>query len=425
MENRFYNAFDCERLEPPKPPRVGETRTPFQTDRDRIIYTSAFRRLQAKTQVFLSGEYDFYRTRLTHSIEVAQIGRSICHHLKSQRGSLLADDFFIDSDLVEAVCLTHDLGHPPFGHAGERTLHELMREHFGGFEGNAQSLRIITETIFSSGETRRGMNPTRAFLDGILKYKTAFRALENADHHFIYDAQTPLIEFAFGTANHGLSPGAELNGFRSIECQIMDWADDSAYSLNDIVDGIRARFITLEKVRAWLRKNSDFIRTSHAREIITVLRKRNPEAAFGAMIGKCVSATSLTARENFLSAKTCRYAFDLAISPEMRERIRFYKKLSNALVFASVPLQQIEQKSDYLLRRIFDSLNQLYLANREVPSRRLLPEDADCRLRNEPDIVRRARLLCDYLAGMTDGFAVRMFKRFFDPDFFSIADLSS
>src|SRR5580704_16255786 len=150
-QNGFYNSFDLESLD------LRETdnfRSPFQVDRDRIIYSSAFRRLQAKTQVFVSGEFDFYRTRLTHSLEVAQIGRSICSYLQ-QKSPSLEGDFFIDPDLVEAICLTHDLGHAPFGHAGERTLHHLMLK-YGGFEGNAQSLRIITETIYPGGSARRG-----------------------------------------------------------------------------------------------------------------------------------------------------------------------------------------------------------------------------------------------------------------------------
>jgi len=116
--NRFYQDFDFERS---GGERRRDYRTPFQIDRDRIIHAHAFRKLQSKTQVFLSGEYDFYRTRLTHSMEVAQIGRSICTYLQS-RGAPLEPDFTIDSDLVEAVSLAHDLGHPPFGHSGERTL---------------------------------------------------------------------------------------------------------------------------------------------------------------------------------------------------------------------------------------------------------------------------------------------------------------
>jgi dGTPase len=112
MTNRFYTAFDAETY---GGERKVDYRTPFQIDRDRIIHSHAFRKLQSKTQVFLSGEYDFYRTRLTHSMEVAQVGRSICQYLRS-RGGPMRDDFHVDGDLVEAVCLSHDLGHPPFGH---------------------------------------------------------------------------------------------------------------------------------------------------------------------------------------------------------------------------------------------------------------------------------------------------------------------
>src|SRR5580700_12161922 len=122
--NQFYNAFDYESVEPRE---TDPHRSPFQIDRDRIIYSSAFRRLQSKTQVFHSGEYDFYRTRLTHSLEVAQIGRSICNHLMLSCEPLRAD-FFIDPDLVEACCLAHDIGHPPFGHAGEDALNEMLAE---------------------------------------------------------------------------------------------------------------------------------------------------------------------------------------------------------------------------------------------------------------------------------------------------------
>src|SRR5690606_5231565 len=129
MPNRFYGEFDIARFSGKSDD--GDFRTPFQIDRDRVLHTPAFRRLQNKTQVFWSGEYDFYRTRLTHSLEVAQIGRSICHWLKAAGGPL-EEDFFIDPDLVEAACLSHDLGHPPFGHAGERTLNHLMAP-YGGF----------------------------------------------------------------------------------------------------------------------------------------------------------------------------------------------------------------------------------------------------------------------------------------------------
>ncbi|MSU48553.1 MAG: dNTP triphosphohydrolase, partial [Opitutus sp.] len=183
MQNRFYSAFDSESL---GGGRKRDYRTPFQMDRDRIIHAHAFRKLQSKTQVFLSGEYDFYRTRLTHSMEVAQIGRSICHFLRT-KGGVLRENFFIDGDLVEAVCLAHDLGHPPFGHSGERTLQELMLK-WGGFEGNAQTLHLLTATMYQNEAGVRGMAPTRALLDGVLKYKKLFREFDAPPtNHFLYD----------------------------------------------------------------------------------------------------------------------------------------------------------------------------------------------------------------------------------------------
>ena len=151
MRNRFYQAFDTERQSGYE--SGGDFRSPFQIDRDRVLHTPAFRRLQNKTQVFWSGEYDFYRTRLTHSLEVAQIGRSICHWLRTN-DERLSEECFVDPDLVEAVCLSHDLGHPPFGHAGERSLNHFLAP-YGGFEGNAQTLRLLTERIFS--QKRQGM----------------------------------------------------------------------------------------------------------------------------------------------------------------------------------------------------------------------------------------------------------------------------
>ena len=252
MENTFYNDLDRDFLEPTRT----DYRTPFQQDRDRIIYSSAFRRLQAKTQVFFSGEYDFYRTRLTHSIEVAQIGRSICDYLR-KHSPLFSDTFFVDADLVEAACLAHDLGHPPFGHAGERKLHRLMKQ-CGGFEGNAQTLRILTETMYPTPQGRKGMKPTRALMDSVLKYKNLYSQLDAPDNHFLYDEQKKYLHFVFcgETIDQHIPETAERNTFQSLECQIMEWADDTAYSLNDINDGLRAGFISRDKILAWAEKQT-------------------------------------------------------------------------------------------------------------------------------------------------------------------------
>ncbi|HEY0792184.1 MAG TPA: dNTP triphosphohydrolase [Chthoniobacterales bacterium] len=414
--NAFYQPYDVASFAPREP---DDYRTPFQTDRDRIIYSSAFRRLQAKTQVFLSGEFDFYRTRLTHSLEVAQIGRSICGFLR-QTCADLHDDFHIDPDLVEAVCLTHDLGHSPFGHAGERTLHQLMRVH-GGFEGNAQSLRIITETIYPGTTVRRGMNPTRAFIDGILKYKRFHADNPAADHHFLYDEQQPYREFAL--AGVDLASAPDLNRFRSVECEIMDWADDTAYCLNDLVDSINAGFLRLERVQRWAeRQNLNGEGAKHAETVLSAINEGKAEPRLGKKIGSFIRSTSLQQRVNPGSVLSNRYRFGLFVDPAVRAEADLYKQISQDLVFDHPQLHQLERKGKVILDGIFNAFVETYLGAGDS-SLRLLPESFDRVIRHQPNDRGRARILCDYLAGMTDGFAVRTYKRLFDPDFGSILDL--
>ncbi len=420
MKNTFYNDFDNACAEAP---RTADYRTPFERDRDRIIHTSAFRRLQAKTQVFLSGEYDFYRTRLTHSLEVAQIGRSVCRYLQ-RTSPLLSDSFFIDSDLVEAVCLSHDLGHPPFGHAGERTLNTLMKE-YGGFEGNAQSLRLVTEIIYSEQGHRKGMNPTRAFVDGILKYKTLYRQYKNPDHHFIYDDQENYLQFVFDkkAIPEEFTPGKPLNKLRSIECQIMDWADDTAYSLNDVADGIRSGFITIQQLERWASEHSlSETDSQHVAELCSAMTSGNVEHVLGKKIGGFIGACATKETKNFMSEMTNRYRFSLGIDPEIQKESELYKRIALNIVFHSPQLQQLEHKGDFILRKIFITLKENYL-NDSTLEMHLLPRDVEQHIAEAPDMQQRARLLCDQIAGMTDGFAVRTFKRLFEPEFGSLADL--
>ncbi len=413
-ENNFYNKFDLESLDRRE---LDAYRTAFQTDRDRIIYSSAFRRLQAKTQVFLSGEFDFYRTRLTHSLEVAQIGRSISSFLK-QTSPFLNEDFFIDPDLVEGVCLTHDLGHSPFGHAGERTLHQLMKQ-FGGFEGNAQSLQIIAETIYPGSDSRRGMNSTRAFIDGILKYKKLFREDSESPNHFIYDEQEYLRTFVLGDTDFAQID--DLNHFRSLECEIMDWADDTAYCLNDLVDSMNAGFLRFERVKRWAEDQSlqgDLAR--YAETILSVIRDGKAEARFGKKIGSFIRCCSLTERSTPASSITNRYRFGLFVDPAVRAEADFYKRLSQELVFDHSQLHQLERKGRVILEGIFEAFSESYLNGNGL---RILPESFDRIIRMKQDRRARARVLCDYIAGMTDGFAIRTYKRLYDPDFGSLLDL--
>jgi dGTPase len=420
--NEFYRDFDRETY---GGPRKTDYRNAFQIDRDRIIHAQAFRKLQAKTQVFLSGEYDFYRTRLTHSMEVAQIGRSICHFLRTQGGPL-RDDFHIDGDLVEAVCLAHDLGHPPFGHSGERTLQELMLP-WGGFEGNAQTLHLLTETIYQNESGVRGMQPTRALLDGVLKYKQLFSEFATPPpNHFLYDPQVAAREFVLGGAAipAELQAGERLNAFKSVECQIMDWADDAAYSLNDIVDGVKAGFLTIERIEAWAAGEAiDAERQQLFDELIRGIRADRLESVFSSKIGEFITACSLRPRNNFMAAATHRYRYELVVAPPAERTALFFKKMANDIIFESPQLQQMEHKARKILFELWDSCWRNYV---EPKARviRVLPPQVGRLLDAEPTTAGKARRICDWLVGLTDGMIVRIYQRLFDPEFGSIRDLS-
>ncbi|MEX2580039.1 MAG: dNTP triphosphohydrolase [Verrucomicrobiales bacterium] len=423
MENAFYDKFDFERIDGTSRVVPGDYRSPFQVDRDRIIHTSAFRRLQNKTQVFFSGEYDFYRTRLTHSIEVAQIGRSICNRL-NKTSPLLGPDRWIDPDLVEAACLSHDIGHPPFGHTGERTLHRLMKP-FGGFEGNAQTLRILTRILFGPD---RGMDPTRALVDGVLKYKTLFGELPDQERHFLYCEQGEALDFV--TAGRPfpdeLPAGEARNGFRSVECRIMDWADDTAYSLNDIADGIQAGFITVDRIKAWeASRNLADGDGPLITELVEAIRRGRVESTFGKKIGYFIRAVELEKVDGFLGDLAERHRYRLVVDPAVASACRLYKRLSLDLVFGSQQLQQLDRKSDFILGRLFEVFADLYIArSRRGPNHfKLLSDEEEALIFSQPDEAARARVVCDVLAKMTDGIASRTYKRLFDADFGSIVDL--
>lgn len=421
MQNKFYTDFDRERLHESK--REHDYRNEFQIDRDRIIHSSEFRRLQGKTQVFLPGEYDFYRTRLTHSIEVAQIGRSICNFIQHKEKDIFSDDYFIDPDLVESACLAHDLGHPPFGHAGERTLHKLMKD-YGGFEGNAQTLRILTETIYRTEDSRRGMNPCRAFLDSTLKYKSLFSDLNDPFNHYLYDEQKQYLNFVFGEIDihEKLEHGPEADSFRSIECQIMDWADDTAYAINDIQDSITGGFINIAKLVSYGKNNSlNETEEKYLEELIEWIKESKFKPKLGSQIGDFISACSINERKTFMDGKTNRYKYELIVDENCLSKANFYKKLATDLVFKSTQLHQMESKGDYMLTNFFNVMQDNYIEN--ISGMKLIPEFSHNIVVNTKDKNERARLICDNLAGMTDSFAMRSYRRLFDPNYSSLADL--
>lgn len=425
MSNRFYGAFDFELVES-RPGKEADHRSPFQVDRDRVIFSQPFRRLQSKTQVFQSGEYDFYRTRLTHTIEVARIARSITEYLNA-RSERLRPDFHLDADLVEAVGLAHDLGHPPFGHIGERKLNQLMQTH-GGFEGNAQTLRILTRLIYPRRDKPHGMRSTRAFLDGVLKYKTLHRdatcevggRVVYPRNHFIYNEQEPIRDFVFA----GAPVVGPIDAVKSIECQIMDWADDTAYSLHDIVDGVQARFISPEAIEDWRSRQGDLtsLQEQKLSELLESIREGFYEPRIGQRVGEYIRACRLEKADTPLSGQTNRHRFKLRIDEPIAQECTLYKRIAVDLIFRSAPLQQIEFKGGHLLEGLFQAYVDNYIAPEGDPLA-ILPPEVHRWIEGLERPSERYRLICDHLSAMTDSEALRMHRRLFDADFASIADL--
>jgi dGTPase len=422
-KNTFYTEFDTRRLK--DSPRENEYRTPFQIDRDRIIHSSEFRRLQGKTQVFLPGEYDFYRTRLTHSIEVAQIGRAICYYLNTKQTDIFNNEYYLDEDLIEAACLAHDLGHAPFGHGGERILHKLMKP-YGGFEGNAQTLRLITETFFRDDNNQRGMNPTLAFIDSILKYKTLYSDSSAKENHFIYDFQSKYLDFVFNNLDYRsyLKSEKELNSFRSIECQIMDFADDTAYAINDLIDSIMGGFINYSSLLKWGDSSADNLSLKQEEFLCDLsewIKNNTYKKKLSALIGSFIASCTVVKRSTFMDEFTNRYKYKLVIDKNTIEKLELFKKLSVDLVFHTSQLHQMEHKASYLIERLFDAFEKNYVT--ELKYLKLLPEFNDRLVKFYSDPNEKRRILCDYIAGMTDGFALRNYKRLFQPDYSSFVDL--
>jgi dGTPase len=391
----------------PEPSGHGpDRRSEFERDRARIIHSAAFRRLQGKTQVFGVYEGDFFRTRLTHSLEVAQIAKGITLNLGA------------DTDLVEAICLAHDLGHPPFGHTGETVLHELMREH-GGFEGNAQTLRILTR-LEQKHHTYTGLNLTYQTLDGVLKYKTCIdevalaAATEGPVKGFYADDQ-PLVEAIIQRTGTGQQ--------RSFECQIMDVADNIAYSVHDLEDSLKAGLITVADFRrlppervvrdANLKLATTRNTLSEAAIHRELLQIADRLEALERTAGK--AARKMLTRDlihEFASSVTIQSNEQIDAALPSRVRIEILKAFESYHVICNPRVTSLGYKGKEVLRRLFAALDQ----GRE--SIGLLPEEYgeeyERALADDNETTRK-RIICDFLANMTDSYAMRFYSRLFIP----------
>lgn len=388
----------------PQGPEI-DRRSEFERDRARIIHSAAFRRLQGKTQVFGVYEGDFFRTRLTHSLEVAQIAKGIALTLGA------------DPDLVEAVCLAHDLGHPPFGHTGEHTLHALMRHH-GGFEGNAQTFRILTR-LEHKHAAYAGLNLTYQTLDGVLKYKTCIDAttLAAADGPVkgFYASDRDLVATIISCTGSGSE--------RNFECQIMDVADDIAYSVHDLEDSLKAGLITVadfrrvppqrvvRDVNAKLAAGGHTVsdETIHIELVRIADRLEQLERTAGRAARKMLTRDLI---HEFASAVTVQPDGRIDAAFPSRLRIEVLKAFESYKVIYNPRVTTLGHKGKEVLRRLFAVLDQ------GPESIGLFPEDHGEdyeRALSDGDETARKRVICDFLAGMTDSYAMRFYSRLFVP----------
>jgi dGTPase len=366
------------------PEPVCPMRTPYQRDRDRIIHATAFRRLTYKTQVFLFHEGDHYRTRLTHSLEVAQIARAIARTLT------------LDEDLAEAVALAHDLGHPPFGHAGERALAEVMTP-YGGFDHNAQSLKIVTRLERKYLEFD-GLNLTFETLEGLAKHNGPAPSDGSASRRLLNAA----VEAA------GLVGRLDLDRFAPAEAQAAAIADDIAYNSHDIDDGLRAGFIALDDlrdvplagpfVRAAARNGADQGR------VIYEVNRRIITAMVDDVVGESRARLAALDRQSPEGVRTAVHPV-VTVSEGRRQEIAGLQRFLFANVYRHPRVMRIVAGAEAIVRDLF----QRYMtdaAAMPVSWRAAAEESA-----SEPI---RAAVVADFVAGMTDRFAIREHQRLFD-----------
>ena len=346
------------------------SRTEYQRDRDRIVHSGAFRRLEYKTQVFVNHEGDLFRTRLTHSIEVAQIGRSVARNLR------------LNEDLTEAISLAHDLGHTPFGHAGQDALNECMKE-YGGFEHNLQSLRVV-DVLEERYGTFDGLNLTFETREGILKHcsKEDAAKLGDVGERFLKDKRP------------------------SLEAQLANVADEIAYNNHDVDDGLRSGLLTVAQLteidlfaKYWFEVQKLMPGINERRAIYETIRRM-----IGALIVD-LTKTSLKRIEevdpqSILDVRNAPLL--IAFSDEMGEKSRSLKQFLFQNLYRHYQVNRMSSKARRIIQRLFT----IFMAEPQL----LAPEHRA----NSNDKYEQARKIADYIAGMTDRYAMRQYRKLYE-----------
>jgi dGTPase len=428
--------------------RRNDLRSPFQRDRARILHSAAFRRLQAKTQVLGVGMNDFYRTRLTHSLEVSQIGTGITAQLRRKYPEL---KYLINSmSLIESICLAHDIGHPPFGHGGEVALNYMMRRH-GGFEGNGQTFRILTR--LEPYTPSWGMNLTRRTLLGIMKYPATHSQLfvdqqrpDIANHRQLkpsewppvkglFDDDKPIIDWvlsAFSEADRQLFISSEQSHthadyphlktrYKSFDCSIMELADDIAYAVHDLEDAIVMGIVDqhqwqLDVVQQLTEIKDQWLKSEIARigDKLFSHEHHLRKDAIGTLVNGFVTAIGISAKPQF---EQDLLKYNAELEPDFAATLHVLKQLVFKYVIRKPEIQMLEYKGQQIVMELFEA----FASDPE----RLLPLNTrerwitECNQHNNP-----MRVIADYISGMTDEFAGRLHQQLFGSKTAGILELS-
>jgi len=410
-----------------------------QRDRARIIHSASFRRLQSKTQVLGIGESDFYRTRLTHSLEVAQIGSSICEKLRETYAT--CEDYikWIPSlSQIEAIGLSHDIGHPPFGHGGEVALNFFMHEH-GGFEGNGQTLRIVSK--LGEYSPNQGLDLTRRTLIGLLKYPVLHKEVANYSKacslstkvnidafkppKCIHDDDLDILDwllkdlpikdatlFRATTINDN---GVRKSAHKSFDTSIMELADDISYGVHDLEDALALQLVTFRQWQDEVIKNlPDSGENTISKELDFYNTKlfsgsnKDRKHAISKLVGYFIPSIKMIEKEVF---ETPLLKYQVVMSNEASELLELLKKFVFKNVINRPEVQTLEYKGQQMILRLFEVLQ-------ENP-KRLLPVSTYEQYKQS---LNKKRVICDYISGMTDNYATKLYHKLFSPQMGSIFD---
>ena len=360
------------------------TRTCFQRDRDRIIHSAAFRRLEYKTQVFVNHEGDFFRTRLTHSLEVSQIARSVCRALG------------LNEDLGEALALAHDLGHPPFGHAGEDALKELMSP-YGGFDHNAQSLRVVTQ-LEARYANFLGLNLTWETLEGVVKHNGPLLNDSKGES-----------DLPYAVAEYNAEHDLRLSTYASVEAQVAAIADDVAYNNHDIDDGLRAGLFSIKDLSDLPLVGPVFHEVKKNHPDLDV--SRTIHEAIRRMIGEMVTDLLNETNRRLMELKP-KSSDDIRMSNRpvagfsetMRANDAALKKFLFKNMYKHYKLNRMTSKAKRVVTKLFDLL---------IKEPECLPQELYIQCQNT-STTGLARIVTDYIAGMTDRYALDEYQNLFD-----------